>query len=114
MAYGVQHSDVVDLVAFFPDSNEVVLVIIEERQWDESRERLLELQKKIHNYVGFALDGQLVKEYPDFSNKPVRVELRCAQPPSEKIMQFINDIGNRLSNRHDIKLNVIVSMKGSG
>ena len=90
------NSDVIDLVAFIPASNEVVLAIIEEHPWTESKKHLLELQTKIHNYVGFVLDGELEKKYPDYAKKPIRFELRCAEPPREKTSQFLVEIMQRL------------------
>src|SRR5215471_16087769 len=96
MPYGVQYPDVVDLVAFVPSSGEVVLAIIEERPWDDSDERLFELQRKIHNYVGFALDGGLEKNYPDYGKRPIRFELRCSKAPSVRTSQFLSQMANRL------------------
>lgn len=75
--YGFSHMalnpDVVDLVAVSPDGSQVDLVIVQEEPWSGTDEELMALQAKIHNYVGFAVDGQLVAAYPDMEGLPWRI-----------------------------------------
>ena len=111
MTYGIQNADVVDFVAYLPSSGEVALVMIEERRWDVSRERLLEIQAKAHNYVSFALDGQLAKGYPEYAGKPVSIELHCFEPPPDAITEFLKNLNQRLT-RYDIKIRVVVVTAG--
>ena len=33
--------------------------------------------EKIHNYVGYATDGQLANEYPEAASLPWRIVVRC-------------------------------------
>jgi hypothetical protein len=52
-------TDVIDLFAHDPKTDEVVLVMKEPRPWDGSDERLHQLQEKFNAYVSFLLDGAL-------------------------------------------------------
>jgi hypothetical protein len=84
----VEEPNVIDFVAHDP-KGEVVLVMVEGREWDGSGERLFELQEKINNYAAFATDGQLVRQYPDLAGKPVRLELRCVGAPDPETGRFL-------------------------
>lgn len=91
----VEDPSVIDFVAHDP-KGEVVLVMVEGREWDGSSERLFELQEKINNYAAFATDGQLVQKYPDFVGKPVRLELRCVGDPDPATGRFLEMAKQRL------------------
>ena len=92
----VENSSVVDLVAHEPKLNQVALVIVEQRPWDSSRERLLQLQEKIHNYVSYALGGQFAKTYPSLVGIPVTIALSCFAEPDAITMQFLDEMKQRL------------------
>ena len=107
MHMSVENPSVVDLVAHEPKVGQVALVIVEQRPWDSSRERLLQLQEKIHNYVSYALDGQFAKMYPDLVGKPVTIALSCFAKPDAVTMQFLDEMKGRLHN-YNIGLEVRV------
>lgn len=92
----VEDPNVIDFVAHDP-SGEVVLVMVEGREWDGSDERLFELQEKINSYASFASDGQLIKQYPELAGKPVRLELRCVSPPDPKTAGFLEMVRGKLT-----------------
>lgn len=58
----VEDTDVIDFVAHDP-KGEVVLVMVEGREWDGSSERLFELQEKINNYAAW---GTRIQRRPGF------------------------------------------------
>lgn len=91
----IEEPDVIDCVAHDP-KGEVVLVMVEGREWDGSDERLFELQERINNYAAFATDGQLIEKYPEFAGKSVRVELRCAGDPDPATSRFLELAKRRL------------------
>jgi len=107
MPYGVQYPDVVDLIAYRPATNEVALIMIEERPWNDSQQRLLEIQNKVHNYVGYAKDGQFEKAYNEYSGKLVCIELHCMENPPEPVMRFLDELNGRLS-PYGIEMRVVV------
>ncbi len=55
----------VDLVSVSPDGSTVILHIVNDLPWSGTDAQLQSLQDKVHTYVGFALDGQMVSTYPE-------------------------------------------------
>jgi hypothetical protein len=74
----------VDLVAKSPDGAYVGLFIVSDLSWTGSDSQIRSLQEKIHSYVGFAVDGQLAREYPECASLPWRIVVRCQQQPDER------------------------------
>jgi hypothetical protein len=100
---GVENPRVIDLVTYDPRYGEYVLIMTEERQWDGSADRVLQLQEKVNNYLLFALDGQMVKEYPDSAGKPIRLQLDCVAEPDAESARFIELLREKLR-REGIRL----------
>jgi hypothetical protein len=89
---GVHNPKVIDLVTHDPETDEFALIMIETRDWDGSPERLLQLQEKVNNYLSFALDGQMVKLYPESTGKSVRLQLDCNRLPDQDTLRFIEQL----------------------
>ena len=66
----------VDLVAETADGI-IELIVVQEQQWTGSDAQLASLQEKVQNYVSFALDGALVKQFPEVEGRPWRVVIHC-------------------------------------
>jgi hypothetical protein len=92
----IEQSAVIDFVAQDP-SGEVLLVMVEGREWDGSDERLFELQEKINTYVSFARDGEMLEKYPALARRPVTLELRCVSLPDPKTAQFLEMVREKLT-----------------
>ena len=91
----VEDPDTIDFLAHDP-SGEVVLVMVEGREWDGSDVRLFELQEKTNGYASFVLDGKLIEQHPELLGKPVRFELRCARPPDPKTAGVLEMVSRKL------------------
>ena len=89
LSRGVQNPKVVDLVAEDPESGEVVLTILEQRAWGADPQQLHQLQDKLNSYLGYALDGYLARDYPDYGGRPVRFELVCSEAPGPDQRGFL-------------------------
>jgi len=100
--------DVIDLIAHDPEGGEVVLVMNEPNEWDNSDEQLLALQERFNAYVSFLLDGELAEAHPELVGKPARMELRCAQMPEARALEFLGLIHDQLAFQ-EIRLEVIVT-----
>jgi hypothetical protein len=94
MTRGVENPNVVDLISPDPETDEVVLTVLEERAWGVSSTQLHELQDKLNNYLGYVLDGFLAREYPEYEGKPVRFELDCREPPRDTETGFLTAFRN--------------------
>jgi hypothetical protein len=91
---GVQNPGVVDLISPDDDTGEVVLTILEEREWGSVPTQLNELQEKLNSYLSYVLDGFLVVEYPQYKARPVRVDLDCAGEPRAEDRGFLTAFRN--------------------
>lgn len=92
----LQHTNVIDLIAQDPTTNEVVLGIIELRPWEESDRRIFELQEKVNAYLSFALDGEMHAHFPQFSELTVHLRLDTVEPPTPQAEHFIGIIREQI------------------
>ncbi len=102
---------VIDLFAVDEKKGAVLLVMNEERAWDDSDLRLHELQEKFNAYVSFLLDGEMLGEHPELAGKRARIELRCAQMPDERALELLGLIHDQLA-LQEIGMEVIVADAG--
>jgi hypothetical protein len=93
-ARGVHNPQVVDLVRMDAERDEVVLLILEERAWGSDPEQLRQLEAKFNSYLAYVLDGHLVKQYPQYEGKPVRLALDCATTPGANEQAMLTAMGN--------------------
>ena len=99
---------VIDVIAEDPKTGEVVLMMNEPNEWDNSDEQLLALQERFNAYVSFLLDGELSEAHPELVGKPARIELRCVQMPEARALEFLGLIHDQLAFQ-EIRLEVIVT-----
>ncbi|MCG5052425.1 MAG: flagellar brake protein [Myxococcales bacterium] len=78
---GVAFPTVVDLIRVDPETDTVVLLMVEDRDWSHGEPQLRQLQEKIDRYLGYVADGFFLEQYPQYAGKAVRFELDCAVPP---------------------------------
>ncbi len=86
----VQDTNVVDIVAHYPQTDSAALCMVEVRPWGESGALLPDLQAKFNTYLEYALGGQMVRDYPALADKPVHFELRTAHAPTPREEQFLD------------------------
>ena len=99
---------VIDVIGQDAKTGEIVLVMNEPNEWNGSDEQLLALQERFNAYVSFLLDGELAEVHPELVGKPARIELRCAQMPDARALEFLGLIHDQLAFQ-EIKLEVIVT-----
>ncbi len=109
-ARGVHNPEVIDLISLDSEANEVVLVMLEERPWGTVSNQLEQLDDKYNSYVSYVLDGHLAKQYPQYADKTVRIQLDCMSPPGSQEQIRINAMRNfAASERLKFRVNVIVA-----
>lgn len=86
---GVENPMLMDLITLDPDTDRVVLVMIERRDWGASPRQFSQIEEKINRYLGYVLDGFLVQQYPRYEGKPVTIRLDCAQAPHGDAIRFV-------------------------
>src|SRR5438477_2666842 len=98
---------VIDVIAEDAKTGEVVLVMNEPNEWDDSDEQLLSLQERFNAYVSFLLDGEIAEAHPELAGKPTRIELRCAHMPDARALELLGHIHDQLAFQ-EISLEVVV------
>ncbi len=93
-ARGVHNPRVVDLVTDDDATGEVVLVMLESRPWGSDPEQLRQLEAKFNAYLEYVLGGHMAKQYPDYAEKPVRIQLDCAENPRAEDGAFFTSMSN--------------------
>src|SRR5256885_3575545 len=88
---------VIDLFAIDQARGDVLLVMNESRPWTGGDEQLHQLQEKFNAYASFILDGEMTDAHPELVGKSVRIELRCAEMPSERALSLLQAIHDQLA-----------------
>lgn len=98
---------VIDVIAHDKKTGEVVLVMNEPNEWNDSDEQLFSLQERFNVYASFLLDGEMAEAHPELGDKPTRIELRCAHIPGTRTLELLALIHDQLAFQ-DIKMEVVV------
>lgn len=86
--YGAEYPRVID---FLTEKDGVCsLYIVQSDPLDD--ELTWKLQEKINNYLTFALDGQLVEEYPDMVGTKLRIQVDLKHPPKGVAAEFLDKV----------------------
>jgi hypothetical protein len=93
-ARGVHNPKVIDLVTEDPDTDEVVLVMLEERPWETEPAQLRQLEAKFNAYLEYVLGQHLAKQYPQYVGRRVRFQLDCAENPRPADQAFFTAMSN--------------------
>ena len=98
---------VIDMIAHDPKTDEAVLVMNEPEAWNDSDDRLVELQERFNAYVSFLLDGEFAESEPDLARKRARIEVRCTHMPGSRAIELLGQIRDQLAHQ-EIDVQVIV------
>jgi hypothetical protein len=98
---------VIDLIAHDPKTDEAVLVMDEPEEWNDSDERLFQLQERFNAYVSFLLDGEFAELHPELAQKQARIEVRCAHVPGTCAIDLLAQIRDQLAHQ-EIDVQVVV------
>jgi hypothetical protein len=105
---GVANAAVIDLFAVDQNSGDVLLVMKENRPWDDSDERLHQLQEKFNAYASFLLDGEMLAAHPELAGRKARIELHSATMPGERAIELLGLIHEQLA-LQEIAMEVVVA-----
>jgi len=79
----------IDVVSLDKSGDAVTLSMVETRPWGERAELLPDLQAKLNTYLAYALDGELLRHYPEVKGKRIRFRLHYAHPPGPEEERFL-------------------------
>ena len=100
------------MIAHDPKRDEAVLVMNEPEPWNDSDERLHQVQERFNAYVSFLLDGEFAEWDPKLAQKRVRIEVRCAHIPESRALDLLGQIHDQLAHQ-EIDVRVIIGRGGS-
>ena len=86
----MQQHNQVDIVSVSRDGKTFVLSLVETRAWDEKGQNILDMQKKIKNYLHYVESGRFYQQYPEAKGKMVRFRLHTEYPPDAQTEHFIH------------------------
>jgi hypothetical protein len=89
---------VIDVVLVSADGDEYVLVLAEERRWDEPGV-IDHLTDRVNRTVAFVLEGRLAAEMPESVGRRVRVDIRYEHPPTPDVEALFLRCAAALSQR---------------
>lgn len=94
MKRGVENPEIIDLITPDPENGEIILLIVEERPWSSDPNQLPQFDEKLNRYLAYILDGFLANQYPQYKGKPVRIQIDCAdEPTDERTLRFLEGVG---------------------
>ena len=100
-------NDRIDMIGHDPKSDQAVLVMNEPEPWNDSSERLFQLQERFNVYVSFLLDGEFAEWDPKLARKRARIEVRCAHMPDAHALELLGQIHDQLAHQ-EIDVRVVV------
>jgi hypothetical protein len=78
-------------VSISDDGSTVTVGIAQLGPWTGSDAQIHSLQEKIHNYVGFIVDGQMTHLYPEAAGLSWQIGLDCHYGAPDPRTQFVLD-----------------------
>lgn len=74
----------IDYVALLADGTVALLLA------HDSSQPIEQLQQRVHGYVGFAVDGQMTRDYPQTEGRPVSIMLIVPEQPTGNLAAYID------------------------
>ncbi len=89
---------IVDEVALSPDDDAAELILIPSPGWSDTDDEKHELHQRIHNAVGYVLDGRLHEQSPETEGHPWRVVVYWRDSkPAEATSAWLKELGQRVA-----------------
>lgn len=86
-----------DLVGVSADGI-VQLFIVQDQPWTGSDAQLMSLQEKIQSYVAYALDGAMIRDYPEVAGKPWEIVIDSqTDAPDPRTQHVLTSLNERLA-----------------
>ncbi len=93
----VETADVIDFVFQNPKTNEVLLVMVEARDWNSTPEALPQLHAKFLLYAEYAMSGALARQHPEMADMPMTIRLDHFAPINGAVAVVLRQWAGRLS-----------------
>jgi hypothetical protein len=91
---------IIDYVARDDSQNKLVLIIHEDRPWEDADTMQQQLKNKIDTYFSFIMDPAFSREYPGTQPSDVVITLLCSEPPGTENLKFFHYVMEVLAQDH--------------
>lgn len=98
----------IDYVASNDAKHRLVLIIQEDRPWDEFEAMHNQLKMKVDTYIGYVMDPSFKREYSDMNPENVDIMLFCLHPPGPKSLIFF-DYVRQIVGQYKLTFNHVVN-----
>lgn len=102
---GIHNPAIIDLITTDAATDEVVLVMLQRRDWVEGPPQIAELQEKFNSYFDYVTMGHLVNEYPKYAETRVRIQLEYRSEPPAHVVETLEE-AERIGRRFRIAIGV--------
>jgi hypothetical protein len=110
----LEQATVLDRLVVDPVSNEVVLVMVESRPWDNGPDQLRQLREKTSAYLGLVVDGELAHRHPEAAGRRVRFQLECLSgTPTGEASRTVTMLADVVG-RYGVQLEVVAADASAG
>ena len=88
----IHQTEIVDAIGVDDCTDEVVLTISDQLEWDKNH--LILLQEKLNTYLNFVESGEILSSYPNSKNRKVHINLICKYSPDKESEEFLSGVGD--------------------
>src|SRR5437762_2069009 len=92
----VHDTQQVDKVLYNETTQEIILLMVEDRDAYSSDKQLLELQEKFNTYTKYATEGLLAEHFPEWAGRPVSIRLEFKFAPDPESLDFLLKVEEHL------------------
>ena len=103
----VRDTQQVDKVLYDETRQEIILLMVEDRDAYSSDKQLLELQEKFNTYTKYATEGLLAEHFPEWAGRPVSIRLEFKFAPDPESLEFLLKVEEHLKPLR-IRLNTVL------
>jgi len=97
----------IDKVLYNETTQEIILLMVEDRDAYSSDKQLFELQEKFNTYIRYATEGLLAEHFPEWAGRPISIRLEYFFAPDPESLDFLLKVEDHLK-PHRIRLHTIL------
>lgn len=86
----VEQTNIVDFIGINPDSQNVILTLVDPLPWTSGdRDHLFMLQEKVNSYLSFVESGEILNSYPEAKDREVTINIVFKYKPNGAALEFL-------------------------
>jgi hypothetical protein len=85
----LEKTDEVDSIGTDNETENIILSIIDDLNWNDEDTHIVLLQEKINNYLGFIESGEIKEVYPEAEGRNIELVIYAKYNLTERAIQFL-------------------------